>query len=80
MHKGVVALANERNEWMNTPERLIRAARHYERAVHILIRETVKSVQHHMVKGFQVPDAIRSPMGTVIRQKLFTLFYLRTAL
>lgn len=74
MCDGVIALANQRNDWMDTPEQLIRAARHYERAVHILIRETVKSVQRHMVNGFQVSDAVRSPMGTVICKQLLTPF------
>ena len=49
---------------MDTPDRLIRAARHYERAVHILIRQTVKSVQNHMVSSSdQVNNSTRPPIG-----------------
>ena len=39
-----MSLARQRCKWMDTGERLVRAARHYERAVHILISNTVKSV------------------------------------
>lgn len=50
---------------MDTPERQIRAARHYERAVHILIRETVKSVRNHMISNSQT-NFKRSQMGKKI--------------
>ena len=59
---------------MGTPDRLIRAARHYERAVHILIRQTVKSVQNHMVSSSdQVNNSTRPPIG-----KNETIFSLST--
>lgn len=60
----VRALAHLRNKWMGTPELMIRAARHYDRAVHILIRETVKTVQNHMVKNCGVFDPTRPSIGT----------------
>ncbi len=51
---------------MDTPERLIRAARHYERAVHIMIRQVVQSVQAHMVDLNAVGNSSRPSMGTLI--------------
>lgn len=51
---------------MGTPERLIRAARHYERAVHVLIRQTVKTVQNHMVNSCLEFDSIRPPIGNSV--------------
>ncbi len=51
---------------MNTPERLIRAARHYERAVHIMIRQVVQSVQAHMIDFNGVGNSSRPSMGTLI--------------
>lgn len=33
---------------MNTPERLIRAARHYERAAQIMVKLTIDNVQKYM--------------------------------
>ena len=58
---------------MGTPDRLIRAARHYERAVHILIRQTVKSVQNHMVSSSdQVNNSTRPPIG-ILKKPIFSL-------
>lgn len=34
-------MANERSQWMNSADRMIRAARHYERAAQTLIRRAV---------------------------------------
>ncbi len=48
---------------MGTQERLIRAARHYERAVHVLIRQTVKTVQNHMVNSCLEFSSTRPPIG-----------------
>ena len=47
--QGVAALAKERSRWLNRPDHLIRAARHYEGAAQILIRHavmTAKEVGH----------------------------------
>jgi len=40
---GVAAMAVERAKWMNSPEQLIRASRHYESAAQILIRHATMS-------------------------------------
>ncbi|KYO37017.1 L-fucose kinase isoform C [Alligator mississippiensis] len=40
---GVKALAKERNKWLGRPALLVRAARHYESAEQILIRQAVMS-------------------------------------
>ena len=40
-----MSLSRLRSRWMDTPERLMRVTRHYERAVHILIRKTVCGVK-----------------------------------
>ncbi|XP_037372010.1 L-fucose kinase [Talpa occidentalis] len=42
---GVKALARERDKWLSRPALLVRAARHYEGAVQILIRQAVMSAQ-----------------------------------
>lgn len=42
-----MSLSRMRSKWMDTPERLMRVARHYERAVHILIAKTVCAVKTH---------------------------------
>lgn len=44
--RGVEALALERNKWLSRPALLVRAARHYEGAGQILIRQAVMSAQH----------------------------------
>ncbi|XP_017724226.1 PREDICTED: L-fucose kinase isoform X3 [Rhinopithecus bieti] len=43
---GVEALAQERDKWLSRPALLVRAARHYEGAGQILIRQAVMSAQH----------------------------------
>ncbi|KAM5263136.1 LOW QUALITY PROTEIN: L-fucose kinase [Ctenodactylus gundi] len=43
---GVEALAQERDKWLNRPALLVRAARHYEGAGQILIRQAVMTAQH----------------------------------
>ncbi|XP_053522615.1 L-fucose kinase isoform X3 [Artibeus jamaicensis] len=44
--EGVKALAQEREKWLSRPALLVRAARHYEGAQQILIRQAVMSAQH----------------------------------
>ncbi|KAM5297614.1 L-fucose kinase isoform 4-T6 [Glossophaga mutica] len=44
--EGVKALAQERDKWLSRPALLVRAARHYEGAQQILIRQAVMSAQH----------------------------------
>ncbi|KAI9560787.1 hypothetical protein GHT06_011739 [Daphnia sinensis] len=63
LHDAVPALAHQRTKWLGTPELLIRAARHYDRTVHILTRETVKSVQNHMVKSCDISITNRPLVG-----------------
>ncbi|XP_013387060.1 L-fucose kinase-like isoform X2 [Lingula anatina] len=46
IREGVRAMAEERQKWLDRPEHLIRAARHYEGAAHILIRKAVQTVQN----------------------------------
>ncbi|KAK3697445.1 hypothetical protein RRG08_031209 [Elysia crispata] len=43
--QGVAAMAKEREHWMGRPDLLIRAARHYEGAAQILIRQAVMTAQ-----------------------------------
>ncbi|XP_008061505.2 L-fucose kinase [Carlito syrichta] len=43
--RGVAALAQERDKWLSRPALLVRAARHYEGAGQILIRQAVMSAQ-----------------------------------
>lgn len=42
---GVLALAAERSHWLVDPDHLLRAARHYEGAAQILIRQAVMSAR-----------------------------------
>ncbi|XP_040592823.1 L-fucose kinase isoform X2 [Mesocricetus auratus] len=44
--RGVEALAQEREKWLSRPALLVRAARHYEGAEQILIRQAVMTSQH----------------------------------
>lgn len=44
LKEGVAALAEQRKYWLESPDALIRAARHYESAAQILIRLAVMSV------------------------------------
>ncbi|XP_060041157.1 L-fucose kinase isoform X3 [Erinaceus europaeus] len=48
--RGVKALAQERDKWLSRPALLVRAARHYEGAGQILIRQAVMSAQHFISK------------------------------
>ncbi|XP_059142125.1 L-fucose kinase-like [Physella acuta] len=51
--QGVAAMAKEREKWMGRPDLLIRAARHYEGAAQILIRQAVMTAK----KFFSTTDA-----------------------
>lgn len=42
---GVAALGKEREQWLGRPDHLIRAARHYEGAAQILIRQAVMTAK-----------------------------------
>lgn len=44
--RGVEALAQEREKWLTRPALLVRAARHYEGAEQILIRQAVMTARH----------------------------------
>ncbi|XP_038068725.1 L-fucose kinase-like [Patiria miniata] len=48
LHEGVKALARERQQWLNRPDRLVRAARHYEGADQIFIRLAVMSAREYI--------------------------------
>ena len=41
---GLKMMSQERNNWLDSKTRLVRAARHYEGACQILIRQAVMSV------------------------------------
>ncbi|CAG5122605.1 unnamed protein product [Candidula unifasciata] len=49
--QGVAAMAKEREKWMNRPDLLIRAARHYEGAAQILIRQAVMTAKQFFSSG-----------------------------
>ncbi|XP_076469815.1 L-fucose kinase-like [Babylonia areolata] len=49
--KGVAALAKERALWLDRPDHLIRAARHYEGAAQILIRHAVMTAKQFFNLG-----------------------------
>ncbi|KAJ7998244.1 hypothetical protein DPEC_G00220590 [Dallia pectoralis] len=48
---GVQALASERNNWLSRPDLLVRAARHYEGAGQVLLRQAVMSSQRFISIG-----------------------------
>ncbi|XP_028307471.1 L-fucose kinase [Gouania willdenowi] len=56
---GVSALANQRQRWLNRPELLLRAARHYEGAGQVLLRREVMSSQRFICIG----QAVAPPPG-----------------
>lgn len=45
LERGVNALAKERSKWLERPDLLVRAARHYEGAAQILIRQAVMTAK-----------------------------------
>jgi len=50
--QGLQALAQARQQWLDRPARLVRAARHYEGAVQLLVRKTVISAQSQVKVDF----------------------------
>ncbi|XP_025115275.1 L-fucose kinase-like isoform X2 [Pomacea canaliculata] len=48
---GVAALGKEREQWLGRPDHLIRAARHYEGAAQILIRQAVMTAKEFFKLG-----------------------------
>ena len=69
LEEGIISLSRLRSKWMDTPERLMRVARHYERAVHILIRKTVRRVQTHLL----ATEALRKPKPAIGNYNQFIL-------
>ncbi|KAB5565944.1 hypothetical protein PHYPO_G00247350 [Pangasianodon hypophthalmus] len=51
LEAGVVELANQRARWLNRPDLLVRAARHYEGAGQILLRKAVMSARQFVLIG-----------------------------
>ncbi|GBM90595.1 L-fucose kinase, partial [Araneus ventricosus] len=48
IEEGLKELLKERSHWLNRPDHLMRAARHYERAAQIFIQNSVKTVKEYM--------------------------------
>ncbi|XP_030640456.1 L-fucose kinase [Chanos chanos] len=59
LEAGIHALASERLKWLSRPDLLVRAARHYEGAGQILLRQAVMSAQKFVFIG----QGIMPPMG-----------------
>ncbi len=55
IRQAVQSLANERTHWLDSPERLIRAARHYEGAAQVLIRKSVQTAPINATKSKPTP-------------------------
>ncbi|XP_063052854.1 L-fucose kinase [Engraulis encrasicolus] len=55
----IQALANQRSQWLNRPDLLVRAARHYEGAGQVLLRQAVMSAQEFVSIG----EGRMPPMG-----------------
>lgn len=49
VQKGALALKQERMKWMDRPDRVMRAARHYEGALQVLIRTAVLTAEKRVV-------------------------------
>ena len=58
--EGVAALAVERSKWLQSPEDLIRAARHYDGASQILVKQAVMTGK----KFVEIRDGEAVPVGT----------------
>ncbi|XP_041375931.1 L-fucose kinase-like [Gigantopelta aegis] len=56
---GVHALAKERDQWLGRPDLLVRAARHYEGAAAILVRQAVMTAKEF----FRFDEATPTPMN-----------------
>ncbi|XP_055477454.1 L-fucose kinase isoform X2 [Psammomys obesus] len=63
--KGVEALAQEREKWLTRPALLVRAARHYEGAEQILIRQAVMTARHFVCTQ---PVALPAPGQWVLTE------------
>lgn len=42
--EGIIALSSVRRRWLNDTDKLVRAARHYERAEHIFVQHACLTV------------------------------------
>ena len=51
---GVKALAAERSKWLERPDLLVRAARHYEGAAQILIRHAVMTARKVIINDIVI--------------------------
>lgn len=49
IEKGALALKRERLKWMDRPDRMMRAARHYEGALQVLIRKAVLTAEKYII-------------------------------
>ncbi|KAL1437280.1 hypothetical protein MTO96_001353 [Rhipicephalus appendiculatus] len=49
VQKGALALKQERLKWMDRPDRMMRAARHYEGALQVLIRKAVLTAEKYII-------------------------------
>lgn len=49
IQKGALALKQERLKWMDRPDRMMRAARHYEGALQVLIRKAVLTAEKYII-------------------------------
>lgn len=54
LYEGVKALAQERSKWLDRPDKLIRASRHYEGAAQILIRQAVMTAKQVQIYAGQI--------------------------
>ena len=57
--QGVKLLARERAQWLSSPESLVRAARHYEAAAQILIRQAVSTASEFV----KIAQGALPPLG-----------------
>lgn len=59
--RGVLELASQRDKWLGRPDLLIRAARHYEGAMQILVRHAVMTARQFV--QFSSDSSISPPIG-----------------
>ena len=62
---GLTELIKAREVWLDRPSRMIRAARHYEGAVQLLVRQTVLSARSE-IKAHLAPKERRPGLGSVV--------------
>ncbi|KAK8762963.1 hypothetical protein V5799_034428 [Amblyomma americanum] len=60
VQKGALALKQERLKWMDRPDRMMRAARHYEGALQVLIRKAVHTAEKYIITA---PASQLPPFG-----------------